>query len=178
MNINLFNKLVNRDLPLYDTTFSSSCEVGTEDTMRGNFCISLMKYSFLHKGLKRIWYNSCRIVRKRSSLTNIISTQKFTKPFKRHCVKGVRLRSYSGPHFPAFGLNMERYSISPYSVRMRENADQNHSEYGHSSRSAYGHVRAHDRLKTIHLLNQNTYGHLSGLSPIHKFEWFLNVVIL
>ena len=101
-----------------------------------------------------------RIVRKRSSLTNIISTQKFTKPFKRHCVKGVRLRSYSGPHFPAFGLNMERYSISPYSVRMRENADQNHSEYGHSSRSAYGHVRAHDRLKTIHLLNQNTYGHL------------------
>ena len=29
-----------------------------------------------------------------------------------HCVKSVRIRSYSGPHFPAFGLNMERYSIS------------------------------------------------------------------
>ena len=26
------------------------------------------------------------------------------------------------PHFPAFGLNTERYCISPYSVRMRENA--------------------------------------------------------
>ena len=38
----------------------------------------------------------------------------------------VRIPSYSGPHFPAFGLNTERYGeilrISPYSVRMRENA--------------------------------------------------------
>ena len=30
--------------------------------------------------------------------------------------------------FPAF-------SISPYSLRMQENADQNNSEYGHFSRS-------------------------------------------
>ena len=29
-----------------------------------------------------------------------------------HCVKSVRIRSYSGLHFPAFGLNTERYSIS------------------------------------------------------------------
>ena len=28
-----------------------------------------------------------------------------------HCVKSVRIRSYSGPHFPAFGLNMERYGV-------------------------------------------------------------------
>ena len=45
------------------------------------------------------------------------------------------------PHFPAFGL-MSPYSvqISPYSVRMRENAkkntDQNNSEYGHFLHSA------------------------------------------
>ena len=32
-----------------------------------------------------------------------------------HCVKSVRIRSYSGL----------------YSVRMRENTDQNNSEYGH-----------------------------------------------
>ena len=32
-----------------------------------------------------------------------------------HCVKSVRIRSYSAPHFPASGLNM----------------DQNNSEYGH-----------------------------------------------
>ena len=29
-----------------------------------------------------------------------------------NCVKSVHIQSYSGPHFPAFGLNMERYSIS------------------------------------------------------------------
>ena len=29
-----------------------------------------------------------------------------------HCVKSVRIRSYSGPYFPAFGLNTERYSVS------------------------------------------------------------------
>ena len=32
-----------------------------------------------------------------------------------HCVKSVRIQSYSGP----------------YSVRIRENADQNNSEYGY-----------------------------------------------
>ena len=36
-----------------------------------------------------------------------------------HCVKSVGIRSYSGPYFPAFGLN----------------ADQNNSEYGHFLRS-------------------------------------------
>ena len=30
----------------------------------------------------------------------------------QHCVKSVRIRSYSGPHFPAFGLNTERYGVS------------------------------------------------------------------
>ena len=38
-----------------------------------------------------------------------------------HCVKSVRIQSYSGP----------------YSVQMRENTDQNNSEYGHFSRSGY-----------------------------------------
>ena len=37
---------------------------------------------------------------------------------------GVRIRSYSGPYFPA-----------PYAVRMRENSDQNNSEYGHFLRN-------------------------------------------
>ena len=45
-----------------------------------------------------------------------------------HCVKSVRIRRSSGPHFPAFRLNT-------YSVRMRENADQSNSEYGHFLRS-------------------------------------------
>ena len=53
------------------------------------------------------------------------------------CVKIVRIRSYCGPHFPAFGLNTERYSVSSYSARMPENIDQNNSEYGHFSRSDF-----------------------------------------
>ena len=36
-----------------------------------------------------------------------------------HCVKSVRIRSYSSPYFPAFGLN----------------TDQNNSKYGHFLRS-------------------------------------------
>ena len=29
-----------------------------------------------------------------------------------HCLKSFRIRSYSGPYFPAFGLSMERYGVS------------------------------------------------------------------
>ena len=29
-----------------------------------------------------------------------------------HCVKSVLIGSFSGPYFPAFGLNTERYRIS------------------------------------------------------------------
>ena len=68
-----------------------------------------------------------------------------------HCLKSVRIRSYFGLYFPVFGLNTERYPvfscirteygeilrISPYSVRMRENTDQNNSKCGHSLRSAW-----------------------------------------
>ena len=32
--------------------------------------------------------------------------------FLFHCVKCVRIRSYSGPYFPAFRLNTERYGVS------------------------------------------------------------------
>ena len=29
-----------------------------------------------------------------------------------HCVKSVRIRSFSGPYFFAFGLNTERYEVN------------------------------------------------------------------
>ena len=29
-----------------------------------------------------------------------------------HYVKSVRIRSFSGPYFPAFGLNMDSYGVS------------------------------------------------------------------
>ena len=36
----------------------------------------------------------------------------FSNIQKNHGVKGVRIQSYSGPHFPLFGLNKERYGVS------------------------------------------------------------------
>ena len=54
-----------------------------------------------------------------------------------HCVKRVHIQSYSGLYFPVFRLNTERYWVSPYSFPMRENMDQNKSEYGHFLRSVY-----------------------------------------
>ena len=38
-----------------------------------------------------------------------------------HRVKSVRIRSFSNPYFPAFGLNTD--SISQHSFQMRENTD-------------------------------------------------------
>ena len=43
----------------------------------------------------------------------------FCSLFMLHCVKSVRIRSYCGPHFPAFGLKTE----------------QNNSKYGQFSRN-------------------------------------------
>ena len=41
-----------------------------------------------------------------------LSFKRITTTQRCHCVKSVRIRSYSGPHFSTFGLNTERYSIS------------------------------------------------------------------
>ena len=45
-----------------------------------------------------------------------------------HCVKGVHIQRFCGPHFPAFELNTEIYSDlhnkSPYSVHMQDNTTQ------------------------------------------------------
>ena len=42
----------------------------------------------------------------------VIAPHNFTNNFQvLHCVKSVPIRSYSAPHFHAFGLNTERYSV-------------------------------------------------------------------
>ena len=46
-------------------------------------------------------------------------TQRFVHMYLEHYVKSVRIRSFSGPYFPAFGLN----------------TDQKNAEYGNFSRS-------------------------------------------
>ena len=53
-----------------------------------------------------------------------------------HRVKSAHIRSYSGPHFSLIWTEQGKIlRISPYSVGMWENADQNNSEYGHFLRS-------------------------------------------
>ena len=61
-----------------------------------------------------------------------------------HFVKKVRIWSYSGPHFRI--EYREIRSISPNSVRMRENADQSNPKYGHFSHSDSFHIDA-NRMK-------------------------------
>ena len=38
-----------------------------------------------------------------------------------HCAESVRIRSFSGPHFPALGLNMKRYESECGKIRTRKN---------------------------------------------------------
>ena len=55
-----------------------------------------------------------------------------------NCVKCVRIRSYSGPHFPAFRLNTERYGVSlriqsecgKMWTRITPNSDTSHAVFG------------------------------------------------
>ena len=52
---------------------------------------------------------------------NILSQMLVLNEFHNHCVKSVRIRSFSGPYFPAFGLH----------------TDQKNSEYRHFSHSEH-----------------------------------------
>ena len=54
-------------------------------------------------------------------------------PYVVYCVKSVRIRSYSGPHFSCIRTEYGEICISSYLVRMRENADQNNFKYWHFS---------------------------------------------
>ena len=64
---------------------------------------SLMETSFLCSEL-------CLIRLSRSKSLNFSSLRIYCR--QSLCVKSVRIWSYSGPYFPAFGLNTERYAVS------------------------------------------------------------------
>ena len=101
-----------------------------------------------------------------------VSLKKFF--VKTHCAKRVLIRSYSGPYFPAFGLNM----ISPYSVRMRENTEQSKSEYRHFSRSGcfYDHswVPLTWNRRFWHIVNFGKFYHFfTEKFEIFEIQWWL-----
>ena len=69
-----------------------------------------------------------------------------------------KYRVYSGPYFPAFGLNTERYGASPYSVRIRKNTDQKKNfVFGNISRSVHFHELFEDYAKTDKLCRGSLY---------------------
>ena len=73
-------------------------------------------------------------------------------------MKSVRIRSYSGPHFPTFRLNTEKYQSE-----CKKNADQNISEYGHFLRSVL--VGDQKLLQTtLGFKKRNTNGSLTNLA--------------
>ena len=71
----------------------------------------------------------------------------FLERYRGHhvdCVKRVRIRSFSGPYFPAFRLNTEKYSVfSP-----------NAGKYGQKN-FEYGHFTHSDYLKTLGSCDKN-----------------------
>ena len=66
-----------------------------------------------------------------------ISCSNFTLIFRYSTLR--KKCPYSELFWPAFSCILTKYGeiLSPYSFRMRENADQNDSEYGHFSRNGY-----------------------------------------
>ena len=90
-----------------------------------NYFIISLRYSFIHSSLnyssyfflsiKLLFLMSSEICKEYREYLYLSYALRGKCPlFERiHCVKSARVRSYSGPHFPAFGLNTER---SLYSV--------------------------------------------------------------
>ena len=52
--------------------------------------------------------------------TNGTKSRNASQSYNQHCMKGVQIPSFSGPYFPAVGLNTKTL----YSVQTRENMDQ------------------------------------------------------
>ena len=68
-------------------------------------------------------------IKKFELLWKILNEIKFCFKKRRRILReSVSVCSFSGLLFPAFGLNTKRYSVSL--AQMRENADENNSEYG------------------------------------------------
>ena len=58
------------------------------------------------------------------NISNILSNSLCV--YTTHCVKSVRIQSFSGPYFPTFGLNTKRYVFNPNAGKY----GPDNSEYG------------------------------------------------
>ena len=73
-----------------------------------SMALSLLPYFFKDTRSFHIPFQICMVTLSRIAL---VTEKNFWLPLygKFHCVKGIRIRSYSGPYFPAFGLNNSEY---------------------------------------------------------------------
>ena len=67
------------------------------------------------------------IIRFKNMYTEIHTSSNFKRCAILHCAKSVCIWSYSGPHFPALGLNTERISMR---IRITPNTDTFHGVSG------------------------------------------------
>ena len=88
----------------------------------------ILSVCWIHYLLSNIWNDNELDKCQNSGHTYLIFslTGETMKILGFHCVKSVRIRSYSGPNFPTFEFS--RIRIFPHS-------DQNNSEYGYFLRS-------------------------------------------
>ena len=128
-------------------TLKNVCLVSTTHILRENF--------------KIIRLNQIIIRNTATMILMLLLTQFFCEV--PHCVKSVRIRSYSGPCFPAFRLN----------------TDRNNSEYGHFLRSAYRRFSCFDiclfEYSKTFLLSMN---HYIAISQIKNSSSKLTVKLL
>ena len=78
------------------------------------FQFSSRQNEFLNPKLRRLLYNSLIQLHLEDACVTLVN-EKIRKKKQvtqnKHCIKSVRIWCYSGQHFPAFGLNTERYKV-------------------------------------------------------------------
>ena len=99
-----------------------------------------------------------------------------------HCVKSVRIRSYSGPHFSRISRHSDwirkdtKYLsvLNPNAGKWWKNADQNNSKYGHIS----GSVRLISEFKWVLKASFNDYSCSDNYSSSLSCVWKLSFRLL
>ena len=80
--------------------------------------VDCIKYTDYVEYFNNFWFKSCRtktfkLLSSISMINSVIwKIVELLRLQYNQCVKSVRIRGYSGPHFPAFGLNTEKYGVS------------------------------------------------------------------
>ena len=101
----------------FSNTWISVCSIFlTTDTV-GFYCFYIIYFTeFFISSFILLYYLNTLFTERNSSWLIYESIKKLEVKTSRvsnlHCVKSVRIQSYSGPYFPAFGLNTEYLSVS------------------------------------------------------------------